>query len=134
MQNVTSISELKYAIQLLESEQKIKGEVLKEHFLIVYESFKPFNLITSTLSDIAKSPFLIDNLLGTGLGLASGYLTKKVFIGTSGSIIRKLLGSILQFGVTNFVAQNSDALKSFVQFIFQRITRKKEDLAERNNG
>jgi hypothetical protein len=86
------------------------------------------------LSDIAKSPFLIDNLLGTGLGLASGYLTKKVFIGTSGSIIRKLLGSILQFGVTNFVAQNSDALKSFVQFIFQRITRKKEDLAERNNG
>lgn len=134
MQNVTSISELKYAIQLLESEQDIKGKVLKEHFLIVYESFKPVNLITSTLNDISKSPFLIDNLLGTGLGLASGYLTKKVFIGTSGSIIRKLLGTILQFGVTNVVAQNSDALKSFVQFIFQRITRKKEDLGERSNG
>jgi hypothetical protein len=125
MQTITSILELKNAIQLLESEQDIKGQILKEHFLLVYESFKPVNLITRTLNDIAKSPFLIDNMLGTAIGLASGFLSKKIFVGASGSLVRKLLGSVLQFGVTNVVAQHSDTIKSIGQVIFQYFLRKR---------
>jgi hypothetical protein len=131
MQTITSISELKNAIQLLESEQDIKVQVLKKQFYLVYESFKPVNLITGTLNDIAKSPFLIDNIAGTAIGLVSGFLTKKIFIGASGSMIRKLLGSILQFGVTNVVAQNSDFIKSLGQFIFQKVFRKKEKTTDK---
>jgi hypothetical protein len=130
MQTISSISELKNAIQLLESEQTIKGQVLKKQFLLVYESFKPVNIITSTLNDIAKSPFLIDNMAGTAIGLFSGFLTKKIFIGNSGGIIRKLLGSLLQFGVTNVVAQNSGLIKSLGQFIFQRLISKNEEISE----
>jgi hypothetical protein len=130
MQTISSISELKNAIQLLESEQYLKGQVLKKQFFLVYESFKPVNLITSTLNDIAKSPFLIDNMAGTAIGLFSGFLTKKIFIGSSGGIIRKLLGSLLQFGITNVVAQNSGLIKSLGQFIFQRLIHKKEEISE----
>ena len=78
------------------------------------------------MNDIAKSPFLVDNMLGTGIGLASGFLTKKIFVGASGSLIRKLLGSILQFGVTNVVAQHSDTIKSIGQVIFQYFLHKRE--------
>jgi hypothetical protein len=126
MQNITSISELKNAIRLLESEQEIKGKVLKEHFLIVYESFKPVNLITSTLNDISKSPFLIDNLAGTAIGLFSGFLTKKIFIGSSGNLVRKMIGSILQFGVTNVVAQHSDTIKSLGQILVRHFLHRNE--------
>jgi hypothetical protein len=126
MRSDNSILDLKNAILLLEAEQEIKGKVLQEQLTLVYESFKPVNLITGTLNDIAKSPFLIDNMIGTGIGLASGFLTKRVFVGSSGSLIRKLLGSILQFGVTNVVAQHSDNIKSIGQLLFQKLIHKKE--------
>ena len=131
MQNITSAAGLKNAIQLLEAEQAVKGQLLKEQFYLTYESLKPVNLLKSTLNDIASSPYLIDNILGTAMGLATGYLSKKIFIGASGNIFRKLFGSILQFGVTNVVAQHPDTIKSFGQFIFQHIFRKKEMNSEK---
>jgi hypothetical protein len=60
------------------------------------------------------------------MGLATGYLSKKIFIGASGNKIRKLIGSIMQFGITNVVTQNSDAIKSFGRSLFQHFFHKKE--------
>ncbi len=125
MENITSTAGLKNAIQLLEVEQALNGQLLKEQFYFIYESFKPVNLLKSTLKDITSSPFLIDNILGTAMGLATGSLSKKIFIGASGNIIRRLIGSVLQLGVTNVVARHPDTIKSFGQFIFQHILRKK---------
>ena len=126
MQNITSSTELKNAIQLLEMEQAIKGQQLKEQFQLTYESLKPINILKNTLDDIALTPNLIDNILGTAMGLVSGYLSKKIFIGSSGNMFKKFFGSILQFSVANVVAQHSDTIKSFGQFIFQHISHKKE--------
>jgi len=126
MQNITSVAELKNAIQLLEVEQNLKGKILKEQFYLVYENFKPINLLTGTLKDIVKSPYLIDNILGTAMGLATGYLSKKIFIGASGNKIKKIIGSILQFGITNVITQNSDSIKTFGRSLFQHFLRKKE--------
>ncbi|MCX6320540.1 MAG: hypothetical protein NTX93_01880 [Bacteroidia bacterium] len=130
MQNITSTAGLKNAIQLLEIEQVINGQLLKEQFYITIESLKPINLLKSTFKDIATTPFLIDNILGTAMGLATGSLSKKIFIGRSGNMFRKLLGSLLQFGVTTIVAKNPDAIKSISQFIFQHFLRKKEKNSE----
>ncbi len=126
MKDITPSVELRNAIQLLEFEQAEKMVLLKEQFFITYESLKPVNLLKSTLSDITTSPNLIDNIIGTVIGLSTGYLTKKIFIGTSGNLVRKLFGSILQLGVTNVVAKHPDAIKSFGQFLFQLIFRTKE--------
>jgi len=126
MQNITSTSELKNAIQLLEVEQAEDWYLMKEQFFLAIESLKPVNLIKTTLKDISSSPHLVDNIVATAMGLATGYLSKKVFIGTSGNKIKKLLGTILQFGITNVVAQNSDSIKLFGQSLFQHFFRKKE--------
>ena len=72
------------------------------------------------------SPNLIDNIVGTAMGIASGFLTNKIFVGASGSLVRKLLGSVLQFGVTNAVAQHPDTIKSYGQMILQYFLRKRE--------
>ncbi|MCK9399769.1 MAG: hypothetical protein M0Q51_07195 [Bacteroidales bacterium] len=126
MKNITSIAELKNAIQLLEAEQAIKGQQLKEQFYLTYESYKPVKLLNSTLKDIASSPYLIENIVGATVGLATGYLSRKIIVGASGGIFRKILGSVLQFGVTNLVAQHPDAIMSIGQFAFKHIFRKKE--------
>ena len=127
MQNITSSVELKNAIQILEIEQAVNGQLLKEQLYQTCESLKPANILKNTLKDITSSPNLIDNILGTAIGLVTGYFSRKIVIGTSGNIFRKLFGSIVQVGVTDVVSQHPDAIKSFAQFIVQRIFRKKRN-------
>jgi hypothetical protein len=125
MQKIESVAELKNAIQVLEVEQSDKGQLLKEQLLITYKSLRPGNILMSTVKDITSSPYLIDNILGTAMGLVSGFLTRKIFIGASGNKLKKLIGHVLQFGVINFVAMHPGAIKTIGWSIIQRFTRKK---------
>lgn len=132
MENITSTIELKKAIQLLEIEQAFKGQLLKEQFFLTYESLKPLNLLKNTLKDAASSPWLIENLIGAALSLSSGYISKKVVVGASGGLIRKIIGSVLQFGVTNVVAQNQNTIKTLGQFLFKQVFHRKEKAQFKN--
>ena len=126
MQTITSAAGLKNEIQLLEAEQGIKAQLLKDQFSVTVESLRPVNLLKSTMNDISSSPNLIENIFGTAMGIVSGFLTNRVFVGASGSLVRKLLGSALQFGVTNVVAQNPATIKSLGQTILQFFLRRRE--------
>jgi hypothetical protein len=125
MQTITSKIELKNAIRLLEEEQTFKGYLLKEQFFLTYESLKPVNLFKSTMSEVTSSPYLIENIINTTIGLATGYVSKKIVVGASGNIFRQLMGSILQYGVTNLVSKHPEGIKTIGQFIFQNIFSKK---------
>ena len=129
MENITSTAGLKKAIELLEAEQDVKLQRLKEHFYPAYESLKPVSLLKSTLKDVRSSPYLIDNIIGTALGLATGYLSKKMVVGASVNRVRMLIGSILQFGITNVVAQHADSIKSYGRYLFQHIFSRKESIS-----
>jgi hypothetical protein len=126
MRNSTSYSRLQDSIQLLEEEQFIKRQLLKEQLTISYESLKPLNLLKGAIRDMSSSPDLGNNVLGSVLGMASGFLSKKLFIGTSGNLIRKLLGSFVQLGVTNIVARHPEAIKNFGQYIIEHFLSGKE--------
>ena len=128
MRTITSSADLKEAILILEIEQSLKGRALKQQFRVTYESLKPANLIMNTLKEITTSPNLVENLIGNILGLATGYVSKKVFVGTSGNLFRKLLGSVMHFGVTNLVSNHPDGIKSFIQLIIQKFLNKRERL------
>jgi hypothetical protein len=125
MENMTAKAGLKNAIEFLEAEQAVRERLLREQFILTYESLKPVNLIRNTLDDLASSPNLIDNIVGTASGLATGYLSKKLFIGTSGNKFRKLLGAILQFSIISVVTRHPDAIKSIGHLLTQHILRKK---------
>lgn len=126
MENITSTAGLKNAIYLLEVEQVFKRQQMIEQLHKTYESFRPVNILKNSLNDIVTSPYLIDNILGTAVGLASGYLSKKIVVGASGNIIRKLVGFFTQLGVTNTVYQHPDAIKSIGRFIYQHFLGKKK--------
>jgi len=128
MENITSVIELKNAIQRLKVEQAIDEQLLKEQFYITFESLKPINLLRSTIYDITTTPHLTDGILGTATGLLTGYLSRKIVtIGASGNLIRRLLGVVLQLGVTNVVSQNPDSIKSVGQYIYHHIVRRKRN-------
>lgn len=126
MEKLNSTAKLRNAIAELEMEQIVKKDLFKEQLLYTYDSLRPVNMLKNVLKDITSTPGLVDNVLGTTVGLASGYLSRKLFIGTKGGIMRNLIGSILQFGVTNLVAQHPDAIKSFGQSILKHILPDRE--------
>jgi hypothetical protein len=127
MQNLSSSALLKDTIQLLEAEQAFEKQMLKEQFHSTYERLRPANLLRSTLQDFTSTPYLIDHILSAAVGLATGYLSKKIVVGTSGNIIRKLLGYLMQVGVTNTIAQHPDQVKSIGHFIYQHFLRNKRE-------
>jgi len=126
MNNITSVTELKNAIKLLEAEQSIKGQLLKEQFYLTYESFKPVKLLGNTLKEMVSSPYMVENIIDTTISIATGYLSKRIIVGASSNIIRRLLGSVLQYGVTNLLHKNADTIKSVGKIAFQQIFGKKE--------
>ena len=103
---------------------------MEDDFFVVIESLKPANLIRNAMGNIVATPNLVDNILSGALGLISGYLSKKIAIGGSGNIIKKLLGTILQFGVTSTVAQHPRTIKAIGQFILQKFLRRRKQNTE----
>jgi hypothetical protein len=128
MQKITSSASLKDAILLLHLEQAEKGQLLKEQLMATYESFRPVNLLKSALHDISSSPFLLENLLSISMGITSGFLTNKIFVGKSGNLVRKVLGSLLQFSVTNAVASSQASIRSIGSIILHLFLRKKKQI------
>jgi len=125
MQTINSTADLKNAIQLLEAEHAANGKQLKAQFYATYESFKPVNLIRSALHDITSSPHMIDNIVGTTVGLAAGLVSNVVFKGLAGPGIRRVISPVLQSGVTNFVAKHTGSLRSVGAMALLRIFRNK---------
>lgn len=130
MQTIKNVHGLKNAIQLLEDKQAYHRQLLEEEFRNTYESLKPVNLLKSAVKEIASTPNLVNNVLGATTGLVTGYISKKIVVGRSGNIYRNLLGSILQYGVTNLVAQHPEAIRSVGRFIYQHFQHKKESNSE----
>jgi hypothetical protein len=125
MQSISSIEELRNTIELLEVEHTLKTQLLKEQFFLTYESLKPINVLRRTIKDLTSSQYLVDDVPGTIMGLASGYVSKKIFTGRSANLFRNLIGSLLQFGVTNLVAKNSNVIKSVGMAILEHFINRK---------
>lgn len=124
MENIQSAAELKLAIQSKQVQHAIHGQLLKEKCQHAFESLKPVNVIKNTLSEISSSPYLIENMLGAAVGLISGYVSRKVAEGRSQNVFRRIMGSVLQFGVTNLVIQHPEQLKVVGHFIIEKIFHK----------
>jgi hypothetical protein len=126
MRNITTVTELKNAIQLMEAERIAGRLAVKEQFHLIYKHFNPANLIKGTLKDISSSSSLVDDIIVPAVGITAGYLSKKIVVGSSDNKYRQLIGSIVQSEVANVIIQHPDALKSFGQFIFNVLSAKKK--------
>lgn len=134
MRNISSTAELLDTIQILEAEQAGHLYHMREKFYITRESLRPVNLIGNSLKGMVTSPNLVNNILGVAVGLFTGYLSRKaMFAGVATNKYRRILGKVLQYGITGIVARSPQVIKSFKNFIFQRLSRNKnKDLQDRD--
>jgi len=133
MQNITCAADIKKAIQLLEIEQAMNEQLLKTQFRATYENLRPVNIIRNTIKDFTSEPSLMSNLVGTTVGLATGYLSKKIVVGSSNNIFIKLFGSVVEYGVTSMIARHPETVKAAGHFIANLFAPKKEMNPETEN-
>jgi hypothetical protein len=126
MQTYKSSSELKTAIQLLELEQEKKGLLLKKELIQSSDEIRHGSLVKNAIKGIVNSTNFADIIIGPSIGLVAGYLSKKLIVGKSDNKFRLLMGSVVQFGVKNFVTSNSLVINAYGKQIFQSILSKRK--------
>ena len=110
MKKIHNSEDLKHAILELERKKAVDELQLKEQFHQTYESYKPANILKNTIEEVSASPKFRHNLLNVAIGLGAGYLSNKLVIGKSAGIVKRVLGTALQFGVTALVAKKGDVV------------------------
>ncbi|MFM2049230.1 MAG: hypothetical protein RI955_1778 [Bacteroidota bacterium] len=125
MPNITTVADLKAAIQQLEYQQTKEWNELKEEALASYENLQPLNVLKNSLQKAAALPNLKSDLINASMGLAAGYLSKSLLVGDSTSPIKKAVGALLQFGIANVVSKNSETIKLVVENLINKMSSEK---------
>ncbi|MBP4142187.1 hypothetical protein J3S90_10275 [Flavobacterium sp. P4023] len=99
---------LKEAIHLLKLKQDQELLELKDQYYYTYESLKPVNIIKKAFGQMTQSSEFRGNVLSNVIGIASGYLTKKVLVGSTHNPVKRILGTLLQFVITNVVTKKTE--------------------------
>lgn len=125
MKAISNVVLLNDEILLLESRQAYEFELMRQQFHITSESLKPVNLIASTLREVITLPETGNKLIDNTIGIATGFITRKLLFGASASPVKKVIGTMLQFGISNLVYKNAFAVKAIGGTILQSIFSKK---------
>ncbi|MEO6327307.1 MAG: hypothetical protein ABIO55_00155 [Ginsengibacter sp.] len=102
---IHNTEDLKNAIAELERTKVSEEGAIKYEFNEVYETYKPANILKNTISEVSASPKFRHNLLNIAIGLGAGYLSQKLVVGRSAGLLKRVMGTALQFGVTSLVAK-----------------------------
>ena len=100
-------------IRILELEQMQIQQMaeLKSSAADIVDSITPANLLKSALKDVVQSPDLRNSAINTAIGIGVGFLGKKLFVGNSKNIFKKVSGSAVQFLIANFVRNKIPGLQ-----------------------
>ena len=103
MRNISNTAELKASIRELELKTQRQEQAIKENAKTVAQSFKPMNLLRLAISKFTTTPDMKTTAVNTFIGLAAGYITRKVVIGKSKNIFKRTLGAAVQAGITRYI-------------------------------
>ncbi len=130
MPSITTAAALNQYIAELEIKKTDQEIELKQTIKETLDGLKPANLIKNAWNQISTSPEIKDNIIDNGIGLATGYLSKKILTGNTKNPIKRLLGSLAQYGITNMVANHPEPIKNLGSGLLKLIFRRKKQVTD----
>nr|WP_315252589.1 hypothetical protein [uncultured Flavobacterium sp.] len=124
MKKLNETDALNELIQLNQQQYDTDLRLLKEQFHIAYESIKPINFIKNLVHEVTASPEIKEDLASNILGLATGFISKKIMIDEKGSTFKKVIGTFLQFAVANVVSKHSANIKAVGTALFNNFFKR----------
>ena len=99
---------------ILVQEMKYDNDLnqLKNQLNVAYQSVQPINLIKNLVHKVTTSPEIKNDLLSNLIGFGTGFVSKKILLGSLHNPVTKVLGTIFEFAVANMVSKNADGIKT----------------------
>ncbi len=108
LEKIANAKDLDTAIARLKRLATLQEAELRDHFHSILVSLRPTNILKTTINEVQQSPELKNNLFKVALGLGAGYFSRKMVVGKSAGLVKKAIGTALQFGVTQLIAKKHD--------------------------
>ncbi len=137
MSTVHHTEELTTMIRSLEEKRTNELNELKAQLHLTGESMKPINLIKSAANELTGNKNVKSYLLQAGVGLAIGFLTKKLAEDSKVNRNSKLIGNMAEMGLNNLTANQYSMIKMATPLLFgvivSFIKKRKERRARRKS-
>ena len=104
--------DLENAIALLSLKNKSQNSALKIQFADAVDSLKPARLLKAAVNNLADNPGVAKVAIGTIVAVEAGGLSKKLIVGKSGNIFRRIIGTVVELAVARSVLGNSAFIAS----------------------
>ncbi len=130
MTQPTAKEKLRDSIRQLEIQQAREGEELKAQFKATYESLKLVNLVKSSLKEVTESVEIKNTLFESIISVVSGYVSRKLMVNKNSNPFLKIVGLVMQFGITNLVAKNAEVIRMYVTELIDKFLHPKEEAPE----
>lgn len=111
-------------ISELEIELKADEIVLKNDFKALLDSLRPGKLLLNTVKDVVTTPSIQGNVINSLIGMASGFIAKKLVTRGSSNPITKMIGKIAEVSVANKVGNNADGIRTLGGMLLKKIFHK----------
>ena len=127
MYNITGKEDLRRAIMLLENELDEQKNLLSDQFNVIYESFRPVNVIKDIFREVVTSEEFRNNILTATMGISTGYITKRLLFNKSRNPFKVITGNLLQYGIANLIVHPPRVLKTIFLPLLGLFTGKGEN-------
>jgi hypothetical protein len=112
METIVTRTDLRNAIIELEKKQTIEESGLRNQFHEAYESIKPINLIKNSLKEATSDFDLKKTILDSTVGVTSGLLSGVLLKGIVKNPIKRFIGSVVIYGITNYASKHPETFQS----------------------
>lgn len=123
MRSINSLKDLEATIQDLEYQQKQHKADMLDQLEMVKQSIRPSNLLKHAFNDLKEDRELRQSFFNSATSMGLGFLTKSLFIGKSGSIVKTLLGNIAESAIREI--SSGEKFQAYWQAIVKNLFRKK---------
>lgn len=124
MKNETD--ELNKAIIELQEKRIEQLESLREDLIKPYDNGESKKIITGTFKEVSSSSGIKNSVIGFAIGVGTGFLMKKLWVGKSNSGIKRLLGTVMHFAVANVVSNHADGIISTGENLLNGLFKRKK--------
>ena len=108
--NIATAAELEKAVEQLHERANQEKDLLRNHFSEIIDSFKPVNLLRSTVKNISGGSAIATAAMGTTVAIGAGVFLKKIIAGKSPNMFKRLLGTLVELAVARSITKNQDAI------------------------
>ncbi|MEJ7735866.1 MAG: hypothetical protein WKF97_00455 [Chitinophagaceae bacterium] len=128
MQKISNAAELQATIRELELKTKQQEQELKLNAKSTARSLKPSNLIRVGLTgakQVGATRDIRSLAFDTFIGMAAGYVTRKIVVGRSRNIFKRTIGAAVQAAIIKMVYRNLPMLKHKTANLISRANQAK---------